>query len=186
MKIFFLTAMFSFVSSLTWAFETDLTYHGEAQWNEFRQFALKQQDENEKLGQAFIISGVLATIGGSVGYYQSEELLSRTIFAITSNLGIAAIGLGASYLWTGSPVDSFFYAIDGSSLSLQEKNEVLRRYLYKEHKENEHRRWIKVATHALIAALNIYTATQETSSEVRSVFYFLGGVNILLAVSYSF
>lgn len=180
------TSIISLVSLSSVAFETDINYQGEAQWNEFRDFVLKQQAENETLGKAYMISGVLAAIGGSVGYYQSEEVFSRTVFAITSNLGIAAIGLGASYLWTGSQMDSFFYAIDGSSLSLHEKNEVLRRYLYKEQKEKEHRRWIKVATHALIAALNIYTASQETSPEVRSVFYFLGGANALLAVSYSF
>lgn len=186
MKMFLLISALCFSSLCARAFESDFSYQGEAQWTEFRDFALKQQEENEKLGQAYVISGALAAIGGSVGYYQSEEVLSRTIFAITSNLGIAAIGLGASYLWTGSQVDSFFYALDGSSLSLREKNEVLQRYLYKERKEKEHRRWIRVATHTLIAALNIYTASQETSSEVRSVFYFLGGANALLALTYSF
>lgn len=184
--ILILSSIVSFTSLSSAAYDADMNYQGEAQWNEFRDFALKQQAESENLGKAYMISGVLAAIGGSVGYYQSEEVFSRTVFAITSNLGIAAIGLGASYLWTGSQMDSFFYAIDGSSLSLHEKNEVLRRYLYKEQKEKEHRRWIRVATHALISALNIYTANQETSPEVRSVFYFLGGANALLALSYSF
>lgn len=186
MKMFFLTFTLLFASSFSRAFSQDITYQGQTQWNEFREFVLRQEEENKILGQAYIISGLLAAIGGSVGYYEAEEVFSRTVFAITSNLGIAAIGLGASYLWTGSQADSFFYAIDKSSLSPQQKNEVLRRYLDREQKEKEHRRWIKVATHSLIAALNIYTASQESSDEVRSVFYFLGGANALLAISYSF
>ncbi|MBV2168163.1 MAG: hypothetical protein KUL82_05590, partial [Bdellovibrio sp.] len=106
--------------------------------------------------------------------------------AITSNVGLIAIGWGATQYWTSNELDTFFYAIEGSSLSVAEKNEVLQRYLFKERKENERRRWIRVATHALIAVANLYSASQEQNSEVRSVFYFLGGANTLLAISYSF
>ncbi len=173
-------------TSQTWAMERELSYEGDPQWNEFRHYVLEQQKEDQTNGVAYMISGTVAAIGGAVGYYQSEEIFSRTIFAITSNLGLAAIGLGATYYWTGNEVDSFFYAIDGSSLNLQQRNEVLQRYLSKERQEKEHRRWIRVATHALLAAANFYSASQENSNEVRSVFYFLGAANTVLALSYSF
>ncbi|AHZ85237.1 hypothetical protein Bb109J_c2550 [Bdellovibrio bacteriovorus] len=164
----------------------DVDYSGPSNWNEFRAFVHNQQKEDEQAGLAYMISGAVAAIGGTVGYQQSEEIFSRTIFAITSNVGLAAIGLGATYYYTGNEMDSFFYAIDGSSLSLAEKNEVLQRFLLKEREEKEKRKWIRVATHALLAAANIYSATQEENSDVRSVFYFLGGANTLLAVTYSF
>lgn len=170
----------------TFAQERELEYEGEANWKDFRQYVLTQQELDQQKGLGYIISGTVAAIGGSVGFYQSEEIFSRTVFAITSNIGLAAIGVGASYYWTGSSVDSFFYAIDGSSLSLAEKNEVLQRYLEKEREEKENRRWIRVATYSLIAAANLYSATQESSADVQSVFYFLAGANALLAVSYSF
>jgi hypothetical protein len=41
-------------------------------------------------------------------------------------------------------------------------------------------------TYSLIAAANLFTATQEESADVQSVFYFLAGANALLAISYSF
>lgn len=175
-----------FATPSLWAREGDSSYGGPAQWTEFREYVVQQQEENERVGLGYMISGAVAAVGGGVGYYQSEEVFSRTIFAITSNVGLMAIGWGATQYWTSSELDTFFYAIEGSSLSAAEKNEVLQRYLYKERKENERRRWIRVATHALIAVANLYSASQEQNSEVRSVFYFLGGANTLLAISYSF
>lgn len=185
-KFLFILFIFFLASSSSWAFEREISYEGAAQWNEFRDYVLHQQKEDERTGMAYMISGTVAAIGGSIGYYHSEEVFSRTIFAISSNIGLAAIGLGATYYWTGNEVDSFFYAVDGSSLSLQQRNELLQRYLAKERQEKEHRKWIRFVTHALIAAANIYSGTQEQSSEVRSVFYFLGAANAVMAISYSF
>ncbi|NUN07283.1 MAG: hypothetical protein HUU57_16180, partial [Bdellovibrio sp.] len=106
--------------------------------------------------------------------------------SIASNVGFAAIGVGALSYLTYSERDSFFYALDGSSLSVQQRNEVLQRYLIKERQERDKRRWIRVATHALIAAVNLYSASQEKQSDIRSLYYFLGAANTVLAVSYSF
>jgi hypothetical protein len=108
------------------------------------------------------------------------------MYAVTANVGIAAVGLGATYYWTGNENDSFYQAIDGSSLSPQQKNEVLNRFLTRQRQEREHRRWIQVATHALVAAVNLYSAHQEENADIQSVFYFLGGANAILAISYAF
>lgn len=178
-----LITIFSFQA---FAQERELDYDGAANWHDFRKYVLTQRELDEQKGLGYIVSGTVAAVGGAIGFYQSEEIFSRTVFAITSNIGLAAIGLGASYYWTGSSVDSFFYAIDGSSLSLAEKNEVLQRYLDKEREQKETRRWIRVATYSLLAAANLYSATQENSADVQSVFYFLAGANAILAISYSF
>jgi len=185
-RVILFAAFVLFLSCASWGLERELSYDGEAHWNEFREYVLQQQKEEERKGLAYMISGTVAAIGGTIGYHQSEEIFSRTIFAITSNVGLAAIGLGATYYWTGNETDSFFYAVDGSSLTLHQKNELLARYLSREREERENRRWIRVATHALIAAVNLYSASQENSSEMRSLFYFLGGANAIMAVSYSF
>lgn len=176
----------TFLSFQALAQERELDYDGAANWNDFRKYISTQRELDEQKGLGYILSGGVAAVGGAIGFYQSEEVFSRTVFAITSNIGLAAIGVGASYYWTGSSVDSFFYAIDGSSLSLAEKNEVLQRYLDKERQEKENRRWIRVATYSLIALANLYSASQEESADIQSVFYFLSGANALLAVSYSF
>nr|BFD60297.1 hypothetical protein CKG001_24040 [Bdellovibrio sp. CKG001] len=174
------------LSHPSWAMKRETAYTGAVQWTEFRQYVLHQQQEDERTGVAYMISGAVAAIGGTIAYQQSEEVFSRTIFAITSNLGLAAIGLGATYYWTGNELDSFYYAIEGSSLSLAERNEVLQRFLYKQQEEKRKAKWIRVATHALLAAANIYGATQEENKEISSVFYFLGGANAVLALTYTF
>ncbi|HEX7673067.1 MAG TPA: hypothetical protein VF412_02795 [Bdellovibrio sp.] len=161
-------------------------YDGAPQWAEFKQFVLEQREQDETLGLSYMISGAIATVGGIYGYYAAEEVFSRSMFAVTSTLGIAAIGLGATYYFTGNEYDSFYYSLEGSGLSLEQRNRVLKRYLEKEKQERENRKWIRVATHALIAAVNIYSATRETNPDARSIFYFLGGANAVLAVSYSF
>lgn len=161
-------------------------YEGPGKWSEFRQFVHEQQKEKERKGLAFMISGTLAAFGGTAGYHDSEEIFSRTVFAITSNVGIAAIGLGAAYYLTGSEAQSFYISIEGSSLSPSQKNEVLQRFLLNERRERERRKWIRVATHALLATANLISASQEESSEVQSVFCFLGGANLTLALAYSF
>jgi len=161
-------------------------YDGAAEWKDFKTFVQQQQQEDETLGLSYMISGGVATIGGVYGYYAAEDIFSRGMFAITSTLGIAAIGLGASYYWTGNEYDSFYYALEGSKLTLAERNQVLERYLEKEKHERENRRWIRVATHALIAAVNFYSASRETNGDARAIFMFLGGTNAILAVTYAF
>ncbi|MDG0815868.1 hypothetical protein [Bdellovibrio svalbardensis] len=182
----FLVFLILALSCVGHARERQNYYDGNAQWKEFQQFVAEQRAEDEKLGLSYMISGAVATIGGVYGYYAAEEVFSRSMFAITSTVGLAAIGLGASYYWTGNEYDSLYYALEGSGLSLSERNKVLQRYLEKEKIERENRKWIRVATHAVIAAVNFYSASRETNDDAKTVFVFLGGVNALMAVTYSF
>lgn len=166
--------------------DNETIYSGSPQWSEFRAYMEAEKNEKEKRGLAFMISGAIAGVGGAVAAERSTEIFSRTVFTVASNVGFAAIGWGALAYWTGSERDSFYAAIDNSSLSLAQKNEVLQKYLTREKQEQESRRWIRVATHALLAAVNVYGASREDNSEIRSLYYFLGGANAVLAVSYSF
>lgn len=161
-------------------------FNGPTQWNDFRTFVLQEQDRDKERGLSYMISGGIAAIGGTLAYHGTEEPFGRAMYAVTANVGIAAVGLGATYYWTGNENDSFYQAIDGSSLSPQQKNEVLNRFLTRQRQEREHRRWIQVATHALVAAVNLYSAHQEENADIQSVFYFLGGANAILAISYAF
>lgn len=182
----FIVGFLILTSCLSEAKERQSYYDGGAQWKEFKEFVIDQRVEDEKLGLSYMISGAVATVGGVYGYYAAEEVFSRSMFAITSTIGIAAIGLGASYYWTGNEYDSFYYALEGSGLSVTERNKILQRYLEKEKAERENRKWIRVATHALIAAVNFYGASQESNNDAKAIFLFLGGANAVLAVSYGF
>jgi hypothetical protein len=185
-RILFLILALIFTAQNSFALSSGTYYEGQAQWDEFKKFTIAQQEQDEETGMSYMISGAVATVGGAYGFSASEEVFSRSIFAITSSLGIAAIGLGANYYFTGNEVTSFYYAVEHTSLSAAQKNELLRNYLERERKARETRRWIQVATHALIAAVNFYGASQTHDDGAKSVFYFLGGVNTLMAVTYSF
>lgn len=186
MKVWFVILLIFAFQAKALAVNRAADYRGPMEWSEFQDYVLHQQKEEERLGTAYMISGALAVIGGTVGYTESDDMFSRTIFALTSNIGIAGLGLGATYYFTDSSLDSFFYAVNGANLSLSEKNELLQRYLRKEREERERRNWIRVTTHALLAAANLYSGSREESGEARSFLYFLGGANAVLAVTYSF
>jgi hypothetical protein len=175
------------MTSKAQAFMSDEShYQGLPEWSQFKQFIREQQEEDERLGLSYMISGGLAAVGGVIGYDLSNDPLSRSVYALTSTVGIAAIGLGASHYWTGNEYDSFFFALEHSNISVQEKNRILQKYLEKEHDKREARRWIRVVTHSLIAVANFYSASREPNGDVKPVFIFLGTVNTVLAISYSF
>lgn len=188
MKSLILIALAALMTSLpAHAFMNDEgQYQGLPEWSQFGQFVKEQKEQDERLGLSYMISGGIAAVGGVAGYDLSSDPLSRSVYAITSTVGIAAIGLGASYYWTGNEYDSFFYALEHSNISIQEKNRILQRYLEKEQEKREARRWIRVVTHSLIAVANFYSASRETNGDVKPVFIFLGTVNTVLAVSYAF
>jgi hypothetical protein len=75
-----------------------------------------------------------------------------------------------------------------SSLSDKQKTQVLRAYYYQKKNRLQKERLIKAITHSLIAAVNIYNASQqdESAKDVRNALYFIGGINTLAAISYTF
>ena len=86
----------------------------------------------------------------------------------------------------GNEYTSFYKAVDGSKLSPIQKTDILKRFLDQEKAENNRRRWIKVATHALIAASNFYSASRDDDKNIKGVLNFLGAMNVAIAVTYSF
>lgn len=161
-------------------------YQGPLHWDSFRSYMLEREKEDRIMGLSYMISGAVATVGGIAGYYNSEDSFSRGVYAIAQSVGVAAIGYGANRYWNGNEYSSFYYALDGAPLTSEQKLEVLKRYLEKEKDEREKSRWIKIATHSLIAVVNFYSASHEEDRNVRGVLNFLGGANAIIALSYAF
>lgn len=182
-KILLIFLSLCFVSS-AWA--DDVIYDGPADWSKFDQFMIDRQKEDEITGLSYLLSGALATIGGNIGYYSSSDSFSRGAYALTQSVGIVAIGYGASIYWNGNEFDSFYRAVRDSSLTPLQKTEILQKFLSNEKSQRERTRWIRMGTHALLAAVNFYSASQEKDKDVKSIFQFLGGVNALLAFTYAF
>lgn len=165
--------------------ETDL-YDGPARWAEFDKFMKEREKQDRITGLSYLISGGVATIGGVAGYYSSEDAFSRGMYAVSQSVGIAAIGYGASVYWIGNEYNSFYRAVARSSLSPSQKSELLKFFLEQERERKEAARWIRVGTHALLAAVNFYNASKESDRDVKNLFNFLGGVNLVIGLSYTF
>jgi hypothetical protein len=165
---------------------SDIIYEGPADWSSFDKFMNSKAREDEISGISYMISGVIASVGGAVGYYSSEDPNSRGLYAVAESVGVAALGYGATVYFVGNEYVSFYRAVDGSRLSPLQKTEILKRFLDNEKKENERRRWIKVATHSLIAAINFYSASRDEDRNIRGVLNFLGAVNLVMAATYAF
>lgn len=164
----------------------DMLYDGPAEWSSFNKFMEKKAEEDQIEGVSYMISGIVATVGGSVGYYSSQDSFSRGLYAVAQSVGVAAIGYGATYYFVGNEYTSFYKAVDGSHLTPLQKTEVLKRFLDQEKAENNRRRWIKVVTHSLIAVSNFYSASRDEDRNIKGILNFLGAINVAIAITYSF
>ncbi|MBX2988979.1 MAG: hypothetical protein KF802_13910 [Bdellovibrionaceae bacterium] len=186
MKRGFLILLLSLWALPVTVFADEILYDGTAQWQDFENFMRNREEEERVTGISYMISGAVATLGGLVGYQSSQDNFSRSAYAIAQSVGIGALGYGASIYWNGNEYDSFYRAVRGSSLTPMQKNELLARFLSNEKSERRRARWIRVGTHTLLAVVNFYAASQESNRDVRNLLQFMGGVNAVIAFSYSF
>lgn len=179
MKLLIFIFLFLIFSNRAWSREPQ-------SWQEVRQSLFAEREQRENRGLSLMISGGVVAVGASLGYRSSEDILSRGVLAVTSNLGLSAIAWGATVYWGQDDKDLIFKTLESSSLSLSQKEELWSRYhILKQHEEDQ-RRWIQVASHVLLATVNFYSATQESHPEVQSLLQVLGGVHLIWAVSLSF
>lgn len=185
-KLLLLLLMMIFSAGVAQAEDDDLDYGGPVQWESFQHYMKERHEEDRIRGVSYMISGTIAAVGGIAGYHNSEDSFSRGLYAIAQSVGMAAIGYGANSYWNGNEYNSFYYAVEGARLTPGQKAELLQRLLEKEKDERRRSRWIKVATYSLIAAANLYSASQEDDRNVRNVLHFLAGTNAVIAFSYAF
>jgi hypothetical protein len=108
-------------------------------------------------------------------------------YSVSQSLGIAGIGYGAYLKNVGGEQRSFFETVENAhGLSLQDKDELVRSYsqTWKINRHNE--KWLRIITHSLVAALNIYNGLNEEPGELRTGLFVIGGANALAAISLSF
>lgn len=155
-------------------------------WKSFDASMSSIQNEDRTIGTSYLISGALVTLGSIAGYYSTDDATSKVIYAFSQSLGIAAIGYGSAKLLIGHDYNSFYAAVKSANLSSEQRNNLLRVYLEREKEKRESLKRIKIATHLLLGAVNLYSATREKDNNVKSVFTFLSGVNFAIALAYTF
>lgn len=164
-----------------------LEHPEEAQdWKSFDLAMAHIQEQDRIIGTSYLASGVLVTLGSAVGYYSTTDTTSKVVLALSQSVGIAAIGYGAAKLNVGHAYGSFYEAVKSTKLTNEQKNQLLKVYLAQEKEKRDSIRNIKIATHLLVGAVNLYSSSQEKDKNVKTVFQFLAAVNFAVAFAYTF
>lgn len=154
-------------------------------WDQFSKITEDQIKNDYKNGLSYVLSGSMALVGGIVGEKIAVDSLEKGVYTIIQTIGIASIGYGA-YTWKiGSNERNLFQILNSTSLTQEQKSQVIKSYYIQKRITDENERFIKAVTHALIATLNFYSASSQSNSSVKSGLNFIGGVNLLAALSFS-
>ncbi len=159
----------------------------ESDWERFETFS-KNKTRNDYLnGLSYIISGSLAYVGGQFGQSASNDQIEKGVFSVFQTIGIASIGYGA-YTWKVGGDDRLLYETLQEAPGLDERDRaaIVRSYFSSRREREKRERLVKAITHGIIAAHSLYTATQQTNESIKNAFFFIGGVNVLATISYSF
>jgi hypothetical protein len=157
------------------------------EWSAFEKAMKEKQDKDRIDGISYLISGSLALIGGLFGQAATKDPMEKGVYTLFQSIGVASIGYGI-FTWKLGDEDRWFYDIMGASSSLSERDRVtmINAYYKSKAAREKRQKFVRALTHGLIAALNFYGATQQTNESVKNALMFLGGVNTLAAVSFTF
>jgi hypothetical protein len=157
------------------------------EWGTFEKRMRARQELDRIDGLSYLISGSLALVGGLVGQNISADPLEKGVYTIFQTIGVASIGYGI-YKWRLGDDERWMYETLETSegLTPSQKATVMKSY-YEQKKDRLRREKImRAITHGLIAGLNFYGATQQKSENVKNALIFLGGVNTLAVISFTF
>lgn len=162
--------------------ESDFNY---TKWEDFSKQVEQQKKLDKQNGISYIISGSLALAGGIWAASLSEDIAERGIYTVFQTIGIASIGYGA-YVWDiGGEERSIYTTLSNSQLNKEQKSQFLKAYTLEKKEREKRDRRIRAVTHGLIAGLNFYNSSQQKSQSLKNTLNFIGGVNLLAAISFT-
>lgn len=155
-------------------------------WSDFEKSMLVQNIKDEQDGRAYLISGALLIVGGTVGYSNSSNSVEKLGFSVSQSLGVAGLGYGSYLYFIGRDHSPFYESLSKSSLNNQQKDELVKIYMERVRRNQDAEKWIRVASHATVSGINFYNASREEDRDLQAGLMILGLVNALAAVSISF
>lgn len=156
-------------------------------WNYYSKLALDQEEADRTQGLSYIISGSLAILGGIAGTNVTADPLEKGIYALFQTIGVASVGYGSHKYFIGDEKRLLMRSLrESTDLNNQQKVAFLKIYLNEKKKNQTKENYIKVVTHGLIAAMNIYNASLQQQGSVKNALYFIGGANLLASISFAF
>lgn len=156
-------------------------------WDKFQRTTKYKERTDYINGLSYIISGSIAVVGGQLGQTTTDDPLERGVYTLFQSIGIASIAFG-TYTWTIGDEDRLIYNSlkNTPQFSDKDRDAFLQSYYQRKFERERNERFVKVIAHSLIAAFNAYSASQQENATIRNGLYFVGGVNLLAAVSFAF
>ncbi len=155
------------------------------QWSDFEAKVQKKSKVDSVYGWSYIVSGILALGGGLIGEQRTSDPLELGVYTLFETMGVASIGYGA-YVWKIGDEDRLmFNTLEGTQMSNDLKTQFLVSYNHQLNMKDKSDRIIRGLTHGLISALNFYSASQQHQEGLKTTLNFIGGVNLLAAISFS-
>ncbi len=159
---------------------------GVSDWSYFEKTMKEQKRRDFDRGLSYVISGSLALVGGLAGANATQDSVEKGVYTVFETIGISSVGYGAYTMQIGSEERELYEVLVSTKLSAEQKTEFLHAYYYHRMLTEKKERLIKALTHALIAGLNLYSASQQQQPTIRTGLYFVGGVNLLAALTFTF
>ena len=156
-------------------------------WKSYASEIRQRTIEDRKQGISYVISGAVAYLGGWTGAEMIKDPIEKGAYNIIQTVGLASLSYGI-YTWKVGDKDRqlFKTMLHSDFLTQKQKTDFLRLYYTEQRARDETLRWMRVAAHGLIGLQNIYSATRQENGTLQSVFYFVGGINILASASLVF
>jgi hypothetical protein len=157
-------------------------------WDAFDKSISREFKVDQFRGSSEIWTGGLALLSGLVGDAMTKDPLEKGVYSIFQSIGIASIGLGLYDMQIGSQDRKFHELLTSTNdaISIEDKTQLVRKYSWVEKKYDKKDKSIKIVTFSLIAITQLYNSTRVTNASVKNTMMFLGAVNSLVALSFSF
>lgn len=156
-------------------------------WKNFKNSVQQSETLVRFNGESQIITGILALVAGLAGEAQTKRPLEKGVYSLFQSIGIASIGFGAYDLYVGSEEKKFYHLLDlSSSLNDAEKDQILRTYRRIDRVYQKRERQVKMVTFGLVALSQFYNASRVENESVKNSLGFIGAINLIAAISFSF
>ncbi len=163
--------------------------HAETQynnWDDYYKELERIREQDKRNGISYIISGSLALVSGILADGSTSDPIEKGVYTLFQTIGVASIGYG-SYQWQIGGEDRLIYnSLQLSKIPNDQKMQFLKSYRTIKAEQLKRERIVRAVTHGMISALNIYNASQQKNDSVKTSLNFIGAVNLLAALSYTF
>lgn len=140
---------------------------------------------NSSTGWAYIISGGVSLAASIPGYYLSNDVFAKVVYSVGETMGVAAIGYGSYLVLLENDYTRFKQIIDGvPELKPTEKEKLALLFMRQSAERARNVRKIRTISHSLTAALNFLNAFTAENEEFKNALFFIGGINVLAALSF--